>query len=304
MKTPRWLPPRPTLVAFALACLLAGLSGGRPARAQIDPFRLSYGLYLVGIDEKPVLAGEVYRDDADPANYVEHWMYYPNYVAPDLQNGLRVVIVPGLRAYEDARDFLARVPQETNARYEKVAVATYRELPPTTCVTIQRGVRGDVADALINSGAGNDGGATRNYGASSSLTASLDANSQRFGLLRFDLASIPATATVVSAKLTLNVLLQGGAPVRAHVVTAPWSESKVTFASFDGAFDRDLLATFPAASAGQSTGIDVTDLAQGWVSGAEDNFGLLLERDAGASVFASSETANPALRPSLAVCYF
>jgi hypothetical protein len=100
------------------------------------------------------------------------------------------------------------------------------------------------------------------------------------------------------------VLLNGGAPVRAHRITAPWSESTVTWDSFAGAFSANVEATFPAAAAGTSATADLTALVQAWVSGSSTNDGLLLERDLGSTVFASSEYALvPSDRPQLTVCY-
>lgn len=105
------------------------------------------------------------------------------------------------------------------------------------CVSIQRGLSGIVEDALLNSGTGSDGSINKNYGSSCSLSTSSDSlGGQRQALLRFDLSSIPPGATITSAAATLNVLLGGGAPARAHRITAPWSESIVTWASFAGAF--------------------------------------------------------------------
>jgi hypothetical protein len=174
------------------------------------------------------------------------------------------------------------------------------------CVTIERGLFGDVADALINSGTGTDGSQDASYGSSNSLTASVSPSGQRQALLRFDLSSIPGGATISSATATLDVLLYGGAPVRAHRATAPWSESTVTWASFAEAYLPQVEAIFPAVNGslpgGTPTTADLTAIVQAWVSGAAPNDGLLLERDLGSTVFASSEYLQ-ASRPKLDVCY-
>ena len=168
------------------------------------------------------------------------------------------------------------------------------------CITLQRGPSGSVADALIATSAGSDGGPTANFGASSALTAGGVVPGQRQALLRFDLSAIPASATIQSATVTLHVLLNGGAPVRAHRVLSPWSESTVTWASFASAYAPTVVATFPGTS---TTSASLVPLVQAWVSGAAPNDGILLERDlTGSTVFASSE-AQQSLRPTLDICY-
>lgn len=292
------------LMGLALLVATVAIVAVPPASAQIEPQRLSYAVWLERPGLIPLLCGEVYREDTDPRTYTEHWVLFPDYVAPDLKNGYQIRLDPGYRVYEDTRDFLARVPFAHGAQYVKQEVSTYAELPPVTCSTFERGGAGDVADALINSGVGGDGASRKNYGGSGSLTASLDNGAVRHGLLRFDLGAVPRTATVTSAEVELTVLLQGGAPVRAHRVTAPWSEGTVTWDSFGGAFEAAPVAVFPAASAGQRARADLTDLAQAWVSGGLDNDGILLERDAGTTVFASSEGGAPGQRPRLTICWF
>ncbi len=164
-----------------------------------------------------------------------------------------------------------------------------------TCITIQRGGGGVVADALI----GNDRPA-KNFGSSGALSVGSTPAGLRQSLLRFDLAAVPAGATITSAAVTLDVLLYGGGAVRAHRITAPWSEASVTWTSFGGAFLPQVDATFPI---GSPTSADLQALVQAWVSGSLPNHGILIERDLdGTTVFASSEESL-AKRPRLDVCY-
>ncbi|MFT3769317.1 MAG: DNRLRE domain-containing protein [Minicystis sp.] len=166
------------------------------------------------------------------------------------------------------------------------------------CVTIQRGVAGGVADALISFTAPD-----KNFGASGSLsTGEQSGGDPRETLLRFDLSPVPAGVSIVSAQATLTRLLGFGAqnPTNAHLATAAWSESSVTWNSFGGAFSPAVAATFPP---GATTTADLTAAVRGWYGGAIPNNGLLLERDlTGATTFASSETPA-AQRPRLDVCY-
>ena len=169
---------------------------------------------------------------------------------------------------------------------------------PPVCVTIQQGVLGGVMDAHIA-----DDKPTKNWGTSQSMATGSVPPGARQALLQFDLSPIPLDATIVSATATLDVLLQGGAPVDAHRITAPWSDATLTYSSFGGAFLSQVDATFHAAWAGETTQADLTTLVQAWVSGTIPNHGILLDRALGsATVFAASE-GPAAQRPRLDVCY-
>ncbi|MFT3776509.1 MAG: thrombospondin type 3 repeat-containing protein [Minicystis sp.] len=92
------------------------------------------------------------------------------------------------------------------------------------CVTIQRtGASGASYDSIISVER-----ATKNWGASNSLSAGLVSSTTNYGLLAFDLSAVPAGAHVTSATATLNVYAAGGQPVRAHLVTVPWNEMTVS----------------------------------------------------------------------------
>lgn len=173
------------------------------------------------------------------------------------------------------------------------------------CVTLRRGLGGAVADATIwqVSPGWNDG-------ASTTLTTGTGTGGVRRGLLRFDLAGIPASAEIASATLSLYQTYKiESSTVRVHRVTAPWSESTVTWGNFGGGghFDPAIEASFVTGGTGGTTGfrnVDVTALAQAWVSGAQGNHGVLLEEAAVTrSTLRSSESASAAERPALTVCY-
>lgn len=123
--------PRRTLLSFGLAAVAAGalLASGRAARAQIDPYRASYGVYESRPGGEPVLLGEIYREDDDVRSYTEHWVLYPGYVNPSPSNGLVLTIRPNHREYRDARDFFARVPWSAGSRYARVDCSDDMPLP-------------------------------------------------------------------------------------------------------------------------------------------------------------------------------
>ncbi|WP_437935358.1 DNRLRE domain-containing protein [Sorangium sp. So ce341] len=173
------------------------------------------------------------------------------------------------------------------------------------CVTLRRGLGGAVADATLwqVSPGWNDG-------ASTTLTTGTGTGGVRRSLLRFDLAGVPASAEIASATLSLYQTYKiESSAVRVHRATAPWSESTVTWGSFGGGghFDPAVEASFVTGGPGGATGfrnVDVTALAQAWVSGAQGNHGVLLEEDAVTrSTLRSSESASAAERPALTICY-
>jgi N-acetylneuraminic acid mutarotase len=175
------------------------------------------------------------------------------------------------------------------------ALTTGRCAP--TCVTVQRGTSGTVADAHIVSNA-----TTTNYGANALLSTGGVGGSTRYGLIRFDLSTIPATSVVTSATLTVGAFGGGGPAELVHRVTASWAESTVTWGSFGGAFNAPVEVSM-TGSPSVYTG-SVTPLVQSWVNGTFSNYGVLLERDltAGTTLYAS-EYATVSSRPRLDVCY-
>jgi hypothetical protein len=164
-----------------------------------------------------------------------------------------------------------------------------------------------------------------------------NASSVRRGLLQFDLSSIPAGAHIESATLSVyeTITLRGSGVVGVHRATTPWAEgagqngcvgSGATWLqtglgnawSQPGAdFTGDDQATV-TKSAGDPAGwdaFDVTPFAQGWVSGAAANDGLLLKLDDESPspcttvtncnywAYASNDYSDPSLRPTLTVTY-
>lgn len=168
-----------------------------------------------------------------------------------------------------------------------------------TCVTIQRGAAGDIADAKVRSEFPN-----ANFGALETFVTG-DQFSQRYALLRYDLSSIPAGNVITSATATLTEVSNlGASTVDVHRVTAPWSEGSVTANSFASSFDPAVAASFSNGGAGHTGAIsfDLTSLAQGWYSGSIANHGVAMMAPTN-STWASSEATSPSARPSLTVCY-
>jgi hypothetical protein len=144
------------------------------------------------------------------------------------------------------------------------------------------------SDAFVNSGSPGT-----NYG--DKIT--LDVQSARTSLVAFDLSELPTGPTVARATLRLYVDSVNAAGVfNVVAATSPWSEAAVTFST------RPTLgatAAGPVAVAATSVNdfvlIDVTALAQSWLSGSVANSGvaLVLSGASGKFSFQSKEGAHP-----------
>lgn len=169
------------------------------------------------------------------------------------------------------------------------------------CITIQRGAGpAGVTDAVLwqDTPEWSDG-------VNSVLSTGTSSAGLRNSLLQFDLSGVPAGASVVSASLSVNHLYKTvDSTVRVHRATSAWDESTVTWGSFADASDPTIAASFISGGGFGFRSADITALAQGWVSGAVPNYGVLIEEDAVEETeYLSSETENVEDRPKLDLCY-
>ncbi|RKG93892.1 DNRLRE domain-containing protein [Corallococcus terminator] len=142
------------------------------------------------------------------------------------------------------------------------------------------------------------------------------------GLLRFDLGAIPATATVQSVRLTVNVRNSTtGEGYFVHAAGRAWTESQATWnnatsttawatGGASGASDRGAtsFATLnPGATGSYAVDLNAAGIAavQGWVQGAAGNHGFVLDAitNMDGLELDSSEAAIAANRPKLTVTY-
>ncbi len=132
----------------------------------------------------------------------------------------------------------------------------------------------------------------------------------RRALVHFDLAGLPAGATVLTARVGLHAESRT-APgvVEVHRVTKDWDEATETWASFgEDGFDPTLIASSGNATAvvmsSDQIWFDVTKLVLDWFSGKVVDHGMmLLEPDAAQTQLLSSEIGRTGERPWMHVCY-
>jgi len=135
------------------------------------------------------------------------------------------------------------------------------------------------------------------YIGSSSLTSS-----ESRALIRWDLSFIPANATVTSAVATVTFNRSNQQQtVSFHRVTSEWTESAPTW---DTAFDPAVAGSFTSDTWSGTRDVDLTSLAQLWVSGAP-NYGVLLEQSLGGGTTQvySSEQSTASRRPRLVISF-
>lgn len=166
---------------------------------------------------------------------------------------------------------------------------------------------GSAADSTLKSGAPNS-----NFGDDTVM----DLNDARDGIIRFDLSTIPAGATVTSATLTLQAVSVGsGSAIKnygVHRVLVDWQESTVTWNSPGSTADVHFAASPTSLTAVQGTGAydwDVTSDVAAFVSGAAANYGWRIIWSSNTSgtnrqvSFGTKENGNPSNRPILTVIY-
>lgn len=150
-------------------------------------------------------------------------------------------------------------------------------IDPTFIVT-------DVRDCYINAGS-----PTTSFCGGTSLNAGFDGSNASRALVQFNLAGIPATDTVLSAKLFMflgSASSTASTSLSAYQLTRPWTTG-ATWNTYDGTNSwttagGDFNSTAAATTNGiASTGIwytwTPTSLIQGWVNGSIANDGLILK---------------------------
>ena len=170
-----------------------------------------------------------------------------------------------------------------------------------TCVTIQRGTFGQVADAFIWSAL-----PRFNFDTSRLYTSRLYGLGETRSLVRFGLDSLPRNAVIKSATLGLKLNRPGSREtIQIYRITQSWNERQPTWNSFANKYDSSKTwGSFVAKGTG-FVSADVTSLVSAWASNSKPNYGLMLKSSLNRAYdeYISSETGTVGWQPSLTVCY-
>lgn len=155
------------------------------------------------------------------------------------------------------------------------------------------------------------------------VTQRIPPNDQKWGLVRFDVSSIPSSAIVKRATLELYLLgTRGGGndkEVRVHKIKSAWLEGEgvgdpdgdpgapgvdwLTRPSYGPATDAILVRSVSDTW----YSFDVTSAARDWLEDETSNFGVVLKEGGlggnGTKRFATSENATVSIRPRMTIAY-
>lgn len=205
-----------------------------------------------------------------------------------------------------------------------------RSLYELTTVSFQYGTDGytGCVDTYIDStatGAAN----TTNFSSATSMVLDYDFSTYptisrtRAGLIKWDLSSIPTTATVVSAYITFYISNEGK-QFALYKMLQNWDAATITYANSSGiALDGVEAASSPSAIFGTTQGTGKAldayigfcrvnlplSLAQDWITNPSTNYGLLgtggpNENSGDGLQVDSCESATTTRRPKITISYF
>ena len=177
-----------------------------------------------------------------------------------------------------------------------------------TTVTLQDGLNGYAGsnDSYVASGK-----TTSNFGSSTTLLAdgSDGTNKRLVSLLKWVVSSIPASATVTDASITLNVFNASKGTYDLYAMNQSWSEAAATWSNTVPTSNQGvLIGSFTPTATGNHT-ITLNSagrgLVQDWINGSSSNNGIMiLDRATSDGIdVRSSEYSTANVRPKLTITY-
>lgn len=145
-----------------------------------------------------------------------------------------------------------------------------------------------------------------NYGTQAALSVGIQVGTSYHmeSFARWDLSSIPTSATIQSAVATFQIpsIANPGTTraVGCRIVGSSWSEQFITWSNRPSA--GSLIGTSSVTTSSDVATFDLTATVQGWVSGSAPNYGIVLQGVQDEVSFGSRES-SVTWRPSLAVVY-
>jgi hypothetical protein len=151
---------------------------------------------------------------------------------------------------------------------------------------------------------------TTNYGTATTLLA--DGSDTTYGrvmsVFRWDVSSIPSTASVDSVKLTLQVVNKSAGTYKLFPLNAGWSEASVTYSSLNplSNIGAEIGSFIPSATGSKQITLNAAGIAlvKGWINGSVANNGfIIIDASTDGLDMSSSEHATISQRPMLSVTY-
>ena len=165
-------------------------------------------------------------------------------------------------------------------------------------ITLQPGPEGK--DTYVYSGH-----PTQNYHNNSSFIVRSNYNSTyMYSLIQFDLSALPENQMITNAVMELYNI-SGGIFINTYKITSAWTEG-ISWNNQPAIDTGTPITNFTnTQTANDWSKWDITNLVDGWYTGAFNNYGVELRNTANSvqTYFRSSDYATASLRPKLTITY-
>jgi hypothetical protein len=143
---------------------------------------------------------------------------------------------------------------------------------------------------------------TNNYGASTTLYFSTEASDAYNAFIKFDTASVPSTADLVEAQLTISLSNYSGAyEISIWKCLQAWDESLITW---NTAPTVGYIATTTVNSSSLVMALEI-NMVKAWLENPTSNYGIRITKGTSSPGIAySSEITTISSRPKLELTYF